>query len=77
MPLLIIFLFLILIFILKQKPSIKKKSTFHSSTLHVKDTTMVHADAANFEEGKGKEEVYRRLIEEAEALFLGERNWVC
>ncbi|KAL8363116.1 hypothetical protein RB601_009073, partial [Gaeumannomyces tritici] len=38
---------------------------------------MVHADASNFAPGVTKDEAYRQVLEQAEALFDGQRNWVC
>lgn len=38
---------------------------------------MVHADASTFEENVTKEEAYKQVLEQAEALFDGQRNWVC
>ncbi|PSN66540.1 GAF domain-like protein [Corynespora cassiicola Philippines] len=38
---------------------------------------MVHADASTFAEGLTKREVYAQVLEQAEALFDGQRNWVC
>jgi len=38
---------------------------------------MVHADASNFASGVHKEEAYNQILEQAEALFDGQRNWVC
>ncbi|KAH8808072.1 GAF domain-like protein [Xylogone sp. PMI_703] len=37
---------------------------------------MVHADASNFASGISKEEAYKQVLEQAEALFDGQRNWV-
>ncbi|EJT77114.1 hypothetical protein GGTG_07026 [Gaeumannomyces tritici R3-111a-1] len=37
---------------------------------------MVHADASNFAPGVTKDEAYRQVLEQAEALFEGQRNWV-
>ncbi|KAL9535950.1 Free methionine-R-sulfoxide reductase [Sphaerulina musiva] len=36
----------------------------------------VHADSANFAEGVSKTEAYNQVIEQAAALFDGQRNWV-
>jgi hypothetical protein len=36
----------------------------------------VHADASNFASGVTKEEAYKQILEHAEALFEGQRNWV-
>jgi hypothetical protein len=36
----------------------------------------VHADSSNFAEGVTKEEAYEQVLEQAEALFEGQRNWV-
>ncbi|OSS52041.1 hypothetical protein B5807_03204 [Epicoccum nigrum] len=38
---------------------------------------MVHADASSFADGLTKQEVYVQVLEQAEALFDGQRNWVC
>ncbi|KAI5821001.1 GAF domain-like protein [Pyronema omphalodes] len=38
---------------------------------------MVHADATNFEKGITRDEAYRQVLENAEALIEGQRNWVC
>ncbi|KAJ9141685.1 GAF domain-like protein [Pleurostoma richardsiae] len=38
---------------------------------------MVHADASNFAEDVSKEEAYTQVLEQAEGLFDGQRNWVC
>ncbi|KAF7187432.1 Free methionine-R-sulfoxide reductase [Pseudocercospora fuligena] len=38
---------------------------------------MVHADSSNFAEGVSKTAAYDQIIEEAKALFDGQRNWVC
>ncbi|PQE25616.1 GAF domain nucleotide-binding protein [Rutstroemia sp. NJR-2017a BBW] len=35
----------------------------------------VHADASNFSSGVTKEEAYTQVLEQAEALFDGQRNW--
>lgn len=37
----------------------------------------VHADASNFEAGVSKAEAYGQVLEQARALFDGQRNWVC
>ncbi|PVH89178.1 GAF domain-like protein [Cadophora sp. DSE1049] len=37
---------------------------------------MVHADSSNFASGVTKEEAYKQVLEQAEALFDGQRNWV-
>jgi L-methionine (R)-S-oxide reductase len=37
----------------------------------------VHADSSNFAAGVGKKEAYEQVIEQAAALFDGQRNWVC
>ena len=37
----------------------------------------VHADASNFAANVTKEEAYRQVLESAELLFEGQRNWVC
>lgn len=36
----------------------------------------VHADAAKYTPGSTKQEVYDQVLEQAEALFKGQRNWV-
>ncbi|KAJ4993342.1 GAF domain-containing protein [Stagonosporopsis vannaccii] len=38
---------------------------------------MVHADASSFADGLTKQEVYAQVLEQARALFDGQRNWVC
>lgn len=38
---------------------------------------MVHADSSNFASGVTKEEAYKQVLEQAEALLEGQRNWVC
>jgi len=38
---------------------------------------MVHADGSHFANHASKAEVYDQLISEAQALFEGQRNWVC
>ncbi|KAF1359779.1 GAF domain-like protein [Lizonia empirigonia] len=38
---------------------------------------MVHADASAFAHGLTKKEVYAQVLEQARALFDGQRNWVC
>lgn len=37
----------------------------------------MHADASNFRVGITKEDAYKQVLEQAEALFEGQRNWVC
>ncbi|KAH9212198.1 GAF domain-like protein [Leptodontidium sp. 2 PMI_412] len=37
---------------------------------------MVHADSSNFASDITKEEAYKQVLEQAEALFEGQRNWV-
>jgi hypothetical protein len=37
----------------------------------------VHADSSTFAEGMSKKEVYAQVLEQAKALFEGQRNWVC
>ncbi|KAF8429230.1 GAF domain-like protein [Tirmania nivea] len=37
---------------------------------------MVHANASNFMENITKKEAYTQVLEQAEALFDGQRNWV-
>ncbi|PQE21039.1 GAF domain nucleotide-binding protein [Rutstroemia sp. NJR-2017a WRK4] len=41
------------------------------------EIALVHADASNFSSGVTKEEAYTQVLEQAEALFDGQRNWVC
>lgn len=36
----------------------------------------MHADSSNFAAGVGKKEAYEQVIEQAAALFDGQRNWV-
>lgn len=36
----------------------------------------VHADASTFAEGLSKKEVYAQVLDQAKALFEGQRNWV-
>jgi L-methionine (R)-S-oxide reductase len=36
----------------------------------------VHADASAFADGATKAEVYEQVLEQAQALFDGQRNWV-
>ncbi|KAF2686693.1 GAF domain-like protein [Lentithecium fluviatile CBS 122367] len=38
---------------------------------------MVHADSSTFAEGMSKKEVYAQVLEQAKALFEGQRNWIC
>ncbi|KAF2397678.1 GAF domain-like protein [Trichodelitschia bisporula] len=38
---------------------------------------MVHAEASTFAAGQSKAEVYAQVLEQAAALFEGQRNWVC
>ncbi|KAF4554865.1 Free methionine-R-sulfoxide reductase [Elsinoe fawcettii] len=38
---------------------------------------MVHADASNFATGITKAEAYKQVVDQATALFDGQRNWVC
>ncbi|KAK7726121.1 hypothetical protein SLS63_007798 [Diaporthe eres] len=38
---------------------------------------MVHADASTFAEGVSKEEALQQVLDQAAALFDGQRNWVC
>lgn len=37
----------------------------------------VHADSSTFAENVTKEEALRQVLEEAEGLCEGQRNWVC
>jgi putative methionine-R-sulfoxide reductase with GAF domain len=39
-------------------------------------TIKVHAEASTFSEGLTKDEVYTQVLEQAEALLEGQRNWV-
>ena len=36
----------------------------------------MHADSSNFADGMSKKEVYAQVLEQARALFDGQRNWV-
>jgi len=36
----------------------------------------VHADASNFAAGVTKEAAYLQVLEQAEGLFINQRNWV-
>lgn len=36
----------------------------------------VHADSSTFADGLSKTEVYGQVLEQAQALFDGQRNWV-
>jgi hypothetical protein len=36
----------------------------------------VHADASNFASDVTKEDAYKQVLQQAEALFHGQRNWV-
>jgi len=38
---------------------------------------MVHADATTFRHNVSKREAYAQVLEQATALFEGQRNWVC
>ncbi|KAF2710201.1 GAF domain-like protein [Pleomassaria siparia CBS 279.74] len=38
---------------------------------------MVHAEASTFAEGLSKKQVYEQVLGQAQALFDGQRNWVC
>ncbi|KAF2462265.1 GAF domain-like protein [Lineolata rhizophorae] len=38
---------------------------------------MVHAEASTFAAGLSKADAYAQVLEQAEALFEGQRNWVC
>ncbi|KAJ4405691.1 hypothetical protein N0V82_010272 [Gnomoniopsis sp. IMI 355080] len=40
------------------------------------ETLTVHADASRFAQGVGKEEALRQVLEQAEGLIDGQRNWV-
>lgn len=37
----------------------------------------MHADASTFAEGVSKEEALQQVLDQAAALFDGQRNWVC
>lgn len=37
---------------------------------------MPHGDASNFKAGLTKQEGYDQVLEQAKALFEGQRNWV-
>lgn len=37
----------------------------------------VHADASTFADGVSKEDALRQVLEQAEGLCEGQRNWVC
>ncbi|KAE8441499.1 hypothetical protein EG329_004887 [Mollisiaceae sp. DMI_Dod_QoI] len=37
---------------------------------------MVHADSSNFKTDISKEDAYKQVLEQAEALFEGQGNWV-
>jgi hypothetical protein len=49
----------------------------NSSGFSRTNTPQVHADASNFATNITKEEAYKQVLEQAEALFEGQRNWVC
>lgn len=36
----------------------------------------MHADSSTFAHGMSKKEVYEQVLEQARALFDGQRNWV-
>ncbi|KAF2740143.1 GAF domain-like protein [Polyplosphaeria fusca] len=38
---------------------------------------MVHAEASAFAQGSSKKDIYAQVLEQASALFEGQRNWVC
>ncbi|ORY13191.1 GAF domain-like protein [Clohesyomyces aquaticus] len=38
---------------------------------------MAHAESSTFVEGLSKREAYAQVLEQAKALFDGQRNWVC
>lgn len=42
----------------------------------VPDHHQVHADASNFKAGITKADAYAQVLEQARALFDGQRNWV-
>ena len=35
----------------------------------------MHADSSSFADGMSKKEVYAQVLEQARALFDGQRNW--
>lgn len=37
----------------------------------------MHADASTFAKGVSKEEALQQVLDQAAALFDGQRNWVC
>ena len=39
-------------------------------------STKVHADSSNFNAGVSKSDAYKHVLEQAEALFDGQDNWV-
>jgi hypothetical protein len=55
------------------RPIYKQSELFISSLLTL---FKVHADASNFASSVTKEEAYKQILEHAEALFEGQRNWV-
>lgn len=48
----------------------------NSSILSETNVVQVHADASNFASNVTKEEAYKQVLESAEVLFEGQRNWV-
>lgn len=40
------------------------------------DEIQVHAESSKFVAGVSKSDAYKQVIEQAEALFEGQRNWV-
>ncbi|KAI7459607.1 hypothetical protein KC351_g17622 [Hortaea werneckii] len=38
---------------------------------------MVHADSSTFSSGVSKSQAYEQVHEQAQALFDGQRNWIC
>ncbi|RMY84466.1 hypothetical protein D0862_11418 [Hortaea werneckii] len=38
---------------------------------------MVHADSSTFNSGVSKSQAYEQVHEQAQALFDGQRNWIC
>merc|ERR1712070_1106180 len=38
---------------------------------------MVHADSSTFNSGVSKSQAYEQVLEQARALFDGQRNWIC
>lgn len=40
------------------------------------DECQVHADSSNFASNVSKADAYKQVLEQAEALFEGQKNWV-